>query len=235
MRRQSFYWTYLTVAIVLTIYGASLLIYNFNHGKGLFIWALVALIIGGAMLILFLILYLISFFQKKRVEVEKPTPVVEEKPVEETPKEEVKPAPEQRVIKTKSNDVTYVRSSYSSSSNDQSGYVKLVGYGPVLDINGNRIRDMRSNTYYRIEGNQVYRDGSGLAFEISGNRIRDAFGGYIFEISGSNINKTFGGFYASVSGNYITKYDSSEKYEMTDSFSGKTLLVIAVLIFGGNP
>ena len=81
---------------------------------------------------------------------------------------------------------------------------------------------MRNNTYYRIENNIVNQDGYGIRYEINGNQIRDAFGGYLFEISGSNINKIFGGFYASISGNYITLFDSSKKYEMTES-----LLLIA--------
>ena len=111
-------------------------------------------------------------------------------------------------------------------------YVKKVGYGPVLRVTGNRILDMRNNTYYRVQGSIVSQDGSGQAFEINGNRIRSAFGGYLYEISGSNINKVFGGFYASISGNYITLFDLSEKYETTGSLNQKQLLVVAALLFG---
>ena len=76
------------------------------------------------------------------------------------------------------------------------------------------------------------QEGYGPMFEIRGNQIKDAFGGYLYEISGSNINKVFGGFYASISGNYITLYDSSIKYEMTDSLSKKQTLAVAALLFG---
>ena len=110
--------------------------------------------------------------------------------------------------------------------------MKQVGYGPVLRIEGNRIVDMRSNTYYRIEGDRLMQEGYGIRYEIRGNAIRDAFGGFLYEYNGSSINKTFGGHYASVSGNYITVYDLSMKYEMTGDLSKKQILAVAVLLFG---
>lgn len=120
----------------------------------------------------------------------------------------------------------------SSSYSYSTVYVKQVGYGPALRVEGDRIIDMRTNTYYRLENNVVMQDGYGPVFEIRGNQIRDVFGGYLYEISSSNINKTFGGFYASISGNYITLYDSSIKYEMTDSLSKRQMLAIVALLFG---
>ena len=90
---------------------------------------------------------------------------------------------------------------------------------------------MRNNTYYRIEGNIVKQDGYGPLFEINGNQIRNIYGGNLFELSGSNINKTLGGFYASISGNYVTLYDSSRKYEITDSLSKVQILAVAALLF----
>ena len=110
--------------------------------------------------------------------------------------------------------------------------MKQVGYGPVLRIEGTRVIDMRTNTYYRIENNMVMQDGYGPIFEIRGNQIKDAFGSYLYELSGNNINKVFGGFYASISGNYITLYDLSIKYETTDSLSRRQILVVAALLFG---
>ena len=119
-----------------------------------------------------------------------------------------------------------------SSSSVSTVYVKQVGYGPLLRVEGNRILDMRSNTYYRIENNIVNQEGYGPVFEIRGNQIKNAFGGYLYELSGSNINKVFGGFYASISGNYITLYDLSIKYETTDSLSKSQILAVAALLFG---
>ena len=111
-------------------------------------------------------------------------------------------------------------------------YVKQVGYGPLLRVEGNRILDMRTSAYYRIEGGLVKQEGYGPVFEIRGNQIKNAFGGYLYELSGSNINKVYGGFYASISGNYITLYDLSIKYEMTDSLSRNQILAVAALLFG---
>ena len=119
-----------------------------------------------------------------------------------------------------------------SSSISSHGYIKKVGYGPVLEISDNRIRDMRNNEYYTIEGNYIYLNGGGLAYEISNNRIRSVGSTYLYEISGNNINKVFGGFFASISGNYLTKYDSSEKYEIGFEVNKSQLLLITVLLFG---
>ena len=144
----------------------------------------------------------------------------QEEPV--TPKVEYKPR----------SDVTYESRRTSSIYDNETIYVRKVGYGPVLRVCGNRVLDMRSNTYYSIQGNFVYQDGSGPVFEISGNRIRSAYGGYLYEISGSNINKVFGGFFASISGNYITKFDSSEKYEISSSLNRAQQLTVTALLFG---
>ena len=230
MRRQYFYWTYLVLAIVLTVYGGYNLAYHFNHNNKLSVLSLVFLIAGTVMLITYLVLYLLSL-KKKHENTQETAPIIDVQP-EPEPVEEPKPqtvaAPKPTPRKS---DVTYERGS-SPIHYDTDAYVKHVGHGPVLRVTGNRILDMRSNTYYRIEGNFVNQEGYGQAYEISGNKIRPAFGGYLYEISGSNINKVFGGFYASISGNYITLFDLSEKYEITDSLNKKQLLVVAALLFG---
>ena len=238
MRRTYIYLTIVVIGIIGTAYGTHLLIYNFSNNKGLSIPALVLLIVGVIFLFLFIGLAISQALFYKRKKKEQPVEQkLEEVKVEEPAKVEDTPkkvdAPKQSVKKEyeytpKSKNSEPVRSSYSYSTT----YVKKVGYGPILRLSGNRILDMRSNTYYRIEDNFVYIEGSGLVFEIRGNQIRDAFGGYQYEISGSNINKVFGGFYASISGNYITLYDLSDKYEMTDSLNKKQLLVVAMLLFG---
>ena len=239
MRRQKFWWTFLVGGIVCFVYGGFTLIYHLNRGNGLKIHALILFILGALALVTFLVLYVLTTIEQKKKEkikaeekVEVAEPVIEEKKVEPAPKKEevpiVKPAPK------KDNDVTYVRSRVSYSRYDGgTSYVKLVGSGPILRVDGNRILDMRNNTYYRIEGNIVKEEGSGPVFEISGNRIRSAFGGYLYEISGSNINKVYGGYYASISGGYITTYDLKEKYEITDSLNKNQLLTISALLFGG--
>lgn len=238
MRRIYLVWAIAVFGIVATSYGTYLLIYHSNHGKGLNVPSLVLLIFGALALILFLALYIPSRIkQNKR---EKETPRVIENDVEEDEEEplteEEKPTPTTN-HKPEAEQEEYVprqqRTSESSSSYSASTvYVKQVGYGPILRIEGYRIVDMRTNTYYRLENNMVMQEGYGPVFEIRGNQIKDAFGGYLYEISGSNINKVFGGFYASISGNYITLYDLSTKYEMTDSLSKRQILVVAALLFG---
>ena len=235
MRRQYFYWTYLVLAIVLTIYGGYTLVYHFNHSDKLSVLSLVFLIIGSLMLLLYLALYLFSLKNKRKSiqeTAQNPTSEKEQELVEEPKPQQI----EKEIITTtrsaaKNNEVVYEKQRFSIYDTEDV-YVKKVGYGPVLRVTGNRILDMRSNTYYRVQGSIVSRDGSGQVFEINGNQIRSAFGGYLYEISGSNINKVFGGFYASISGNYITLFDLSEKYETTGSLNQKQLLVVAALLFG---
>ena len=241
MRRQYFYWTYLVLCFVFIIYGGYNLIYNFNHGKGLSIISLVMLIIGSVLLIIYLILFLITYLNKKK-RVKQDDRVIEEESLIEEKKEEPKPIEEEKksepepVKKTAPMDeVIYERSPRPQSRYDidwASGYILLVGYGPVLRLSENRILDMRNNTYYRIEGNIVKQEGSGPVFEINGRKIRSAFGGYLYEISGSNVNKVFGGFYASFSGNYLTTYDSKEKYEVPGSMTIQQQLAVVALLFG---
>lgn len=241
MRKFYLVWVIAVFGIVGTVYGGFSLIYNFSHCKGLYLPALVLLICGGAALVLFITLYTISYFQMKKRERERApleAEVIEEKE-EEPAKEEPKPDPviepkqEQKEMEKEEFVKRIQRPSPSSSSYSVSTvYVKQVGYGPLLRVEGNRILDMRSNTYYRIEDNMLMQEGYGPVFEIRGNQIKNAFGGYLYELSGSNINKTFGGFYASISGNYITLYDLSIKYEMTDSLSKSQILAVAVLLFG---
>ena len=235
MRKQHFLWTYLVLATVLTVYGGYTLIYHFRHNDKLHVLSLIFLIVGGVMFLAFLVLLFISLRkQNKATQVieatiiePEPEKVIEEKVEsikEEAPVETIKTAPRR-------SDVTYVREKVSVYDADDV-YVKQVGYGPLLRVTGNRILDMRTNTYYRIQGNNVHQEGSGPVFEINGNSIRSAFGGYLYEISGSNINKVYGGFYASINGNYITLYDASEKYETTGSLNKKQMLAVAALLFG---
>lgn len=232
MRRQRAAWLYLVIAILLSAYGGFFTFREYKGNRTIFIFALIAFIFGLLMLALYLVFYIVKNI-KKEIDKEEKAPVIEEPSfIEEEEKEEVK---EYKAPSTRDNSrVRYTNNSYYDRDDSYSsrGYVKQVGYGPILEINGNRIRDMRNNQYYRIEGDRVYVEGGGVIYDISSNRIRSIYGSQMYEISGSNINKVFGGFYASISGNYITKYDLSEKYEITAQFSNKTLLLIAVLVFG---
>ena len=240
MRRQHFEWTFLVLALVLTIYGGYSLIYNQIHGKNLPILGLVFLVVGFILLITFLILLLISFIQnKKKVEpVEKPQ--LEETRIEEEPVEVKAEEPAPVVEKpsepvreyTPRQETEYRPIRATRSFDGGSGYVNKVGYGPVLRVSEEEILDMRSNTYYRIEGNYVKRSGYGPVYEISGNRIRSAYGGYLYEISGGSVNKTYGGYYASISSGIIQTHDLSEKYELTDRFNLKQQLAVVAILFG---
>ena len=236
MRRRYFAWTWLTLALVLTIYGGYSLIYSSATGKNVSVLGLAFFIAGVLLLIFYLVLFLISFYKKKNTPPQEEEVVIDETPIEEEPKEEVKPVieekPAPRVKSTPKSDVTYVNTRPTRSFSGGSGYVKRVGSGPVLRIEEEEILDMRSNTYYRIEGNMVKRLGNGPAYEISGNRIRLAFGGYLYEISGSNVNKTYGGFYASMSGGILQTHDLEEKYEIPSDLNLKQKLAVVALLFG---
>lgn len=261
MRRYYLLWSITVFGLIGTIYGGYLLIYHFNHGNGLSVLALILLILGLIALI-FAIAVLVSRYIARKRKVDEPVaPIVDDGVEDDTTKDEdiqplkdeAEPVTEEEIepieeeveqepaqieddeaeIEEDDYEPSY-QSTYqpSSSYSYSTVYVKQVGYGPLLRIEGNRIIDMRTNTYYRIENNMVNQEGYGPVFEIRGNQIKDAFGGYLYEISGSNINKVFGGFYASISGNYITLYDSSMKFEMTDSLSKRQILVVASLLFG---
>ena len=222
--------------VVGTAYGAFSLVYNFKHDKGLSVAGLTLLILGVIALSIFIFLYICLYIAQKK---KRPVPTSLETNVEEATKEEVKEAP---IVKPEPKPVQNVKREYTPKSErahssysyyaSNTIYVKQVGHGPLLRFDGNRILDMRTNTYYRIEGNMVNQEGYGPVFEIRGNQIKNAFGGYLYELSGSNINKVYGGFYASISGNYITLYDLSVKYETTDSLSRNQTLAAAALLFG---
>ncbi len=227
------------VAIVLSIYGGYSLIYNLSHQKNISILGLVFFIVGTVMLVVFLILYIISFFQKKKNKVveQMVEPKVEEEPqIEEIkepePVEKEDEEPEPETISVPRRDVKYEPVRNKRSFSGGSAYIKKVGYGPVLRVEEEEILDMCTNTYYRIEGNIVKRSGSGPVFEISGNRIRDAFGSYLFEISGGNVNKIYGGYYASISGSSIQIYDLSERYEISGYLNLKQQLAVVAILFG---
>ncbi len=245
MRRQYWVWSMGVLGIFGTVYGAYLLAYHQTHNNKLSVPALILLILGIMSLSAFMVVAISRyFFNKKKKNEVPPKPIEtpkEEKPEPTTTQElkevaslepQEKPIAESKV--ERSSPKREPQRSYASSSSYSYSivYVKLVGYGPVLRVEGNRIIDMRTNTYYRIEGNNVMQEGYGIRYEIRGNQIRNAFGGYLYELSGNNINKVFGGFYASISGNYITLFDQSKKFETTDSLSKKQILPVTALLFG---
>ena len=248
MRRQHFQWTFLVLALVLMIYGGYSLIYSHVNHKDLPVLGLIFFIGGSILMIVYVVLTIISVFQYRKVaannkvveaKVEE-VPKKEEKPEEEPEQEDEEeeeieePVTEKEDTRALRNDTVYVSESKRSAPRFEggSGYVKKVGFGPVLRVNNEEVLDMRTNTYYRIEGNMVKQMGSGPVFEISGNKIRSAFGSYLYEISGSNVNKVFGGYYASISGGYLQTYDLQDKYELTDDFNLKQKLAIVALLFG---
>ena len=222
--------------IVGTAYGAFSLIYNFKHDKGLSVAGLTLLILGLLALAIFISLYIAQYISEKKkkasptsFEIKKEEEPVKKEMEEPAIKEEAKPVQKKIVEYVSKSEREHSSYSYHASNTI---YVKQVGYGPLLRFDGNRILDMRTNTYYRIEGNMVKQEGYGPLFEIRGNQIKNAFGGYLYELCGSNINKVYGGFYASISGNYITLYDLSVKYETTDTLSRNQTLAAAALLFG---
>ena len=243
MRKQRFWWTYLVGCIVCVVYGGWTLIYHLRKGNGLSVHALILLIIGSVLLVLFFVLYLYTLIRKQKAD-NKKTPE-ESEPSEDTNTEEIVEDASEKPEEDNSLDdgIEYAslerirpehmtHRSSSTSSGGSSIYINLVGSGPILRVEGSRIYDMRNNTYYRIEGNMVKQEGSGPVFEISGNRIRAAFGSYLYEISGSNVNKVFGGYFASINSGKITKHDLSEIYEISGSLNLSQQLAVVALIFG---
>ena len=236
MRRQHFPWIYLVTAIVLTAYGSYSCIFNAVRGKPVNMLGLAFVAVGGIMFLIFIALLIIDIMRKRKEKPEEPPIVEQVEEIEEKPQiEEKKPAKPASFERSYSDEVTYERRSYSGSRDfgGDSGYVKLVGYGPVLRVEEETILDMRSNTYYRIEGNMVMMSGGGPVFEIVGNRIRQTYSGYLYEIVGDNVNKIFGGYYASFSGGYLQTHDLSEKYEVPSMLNRAQKLAVVAILFGG--
>ena len=238
MRKQHFLWTYSTLGIVLALYGTVYFFTNLVQDKNVPVLAIIFMIVGWGMLLILFGLVIYDKFTKKKVIPTKPEPQTEKvEKVKEEPKAEVKKDPyakDPRIRYEYVKTTRVIRSRYDNDDNNVSisAYINKVGYGPVLEINGNRIRDMRNNAYYRIENNYVYAESGGLRYEINNNRIKSITGGQLYEISGSNINKVFGGFFISISGNTLSKYDNSKRYELTRSLPNKYLLIVTVLLFG---
>ena len=237
MRRRYFAWTWLVLSLVLTIYGTYSIIYYRSQNKGVPVLGWVFFISGTILLVTYLVLALISLIQSKTRKPKVEPVVVEDKKEEPIQKTEQVQAPVVEEKTPQTRESSYRREPcYSSktarSFDGGSGYVKLVGYGPVLRVENEVILDMQNNTYYRIEGNMVNQSGGGPVFEISGNRIRSAFGGYLYEISGSNVNKVYGGFYASISSGYLQTFDLKEKYEIPTNLNKKQILAVVALLFG---
>ena len=243
MRRIYLPWMITVFGAFATTYGSYLLAYHFNHGNGLSIPALLLLVFGLPALGFAIAWFVSDYINKKKKKIEvveiKEENIEQEKEAVSYKENETKVAVSEKEEPTKKPTVnkeytprTKVTYNSSSSYSETTVYVKQVGYGPLLRINGVRILDMRNNTYYHLENNMVMQEGYGPVFEISGNQIKDAFGGYLYELSGSNINKVFGGFCASISGNTISLYDASERYEMTGTLNARQILAVAALLFG---
>lgn len=241
MRRQYFTWSWLVLAVVLTAYGAFSLIYNHVHGKEISIVGLAFLVGGVILFAVYFVLFFLDFRRKKDAGAKEKTPEdrpaeIEDKPDDSAQKKETKetiPEPAEKAKRTYAapSGRSYQATGASARQEGGSGYVRQVGYGPVLRVNEDEVLDMRYNTYYRIEGNFVYQNGRGVLYEISGSRIRDAFGGYLFEISGSNVNKVFGGYYASFGGGYLQTHDQKEKFEVPSDLTMSQKLVVVALLF----
>ena len=171
MRRQHFQWTFLVLALVLMIYGGYSLIYSHVNHKDLPVLGLIFFIGGSILMIVYVVLTIISVFQNRKAaannkvveaKVEE-VPEKEEKPEEEPEQEDEEeeeieePVTEKEDTRALRNDTVYVSESKRSAPRFEggSGYVKKVGFGPVLRVNNEEVLDMRTNTYYRIEGNMV--------------------------------------------------------------------------------
>ena len=230
MRRQYFRWTYLVLAIVLTSYGGFGVIYHYYHNQKLSILSLVFLIVGATMLLFYLALSIVDICRKKKEPPVYDEPIKEEEYDEPSPNKD--PYQKDTRLRYEYNATPTPAKHQSRYDVDISAMVRKTGYGPVLDINGNRIRDMRTNTYYRVEGGYVKQEGSGPVYRIDGNRIGKAYGEFLYEINGDNVNKIFGGYYASISSNVIQTFDLSERYEINGSLNLNMKLAVIAILFG---
>ena len=137
MRKQYLVWSIAVFGIFGTVYGAYLLAYHFNHGNGMNVGAAVLLSSGLLFLVTFLVLYTISYFQKKKAKETAPieAEVIEDKvvePIVEEKKPSIKTTPSMKQEEYVSRSET-TRSSYSSYDYS-TVYVKQVGYGPLLIV-----------------------------------------------------------------------------------------------------
>jgi len=234
MRRQHIAWTYLVLALVLSIYGGYSVFSSIRDQKDVPALGIVFFALGLMLLIIYFGVFMVGFIKKKLHPVKKEEPKAEEKEEAEEKAVEEKPKPTPAPKYEPRDDVTYERVSRPARREfgGDSGYVRLVGYGPVLRIEEAEILDMRNNTYYKIEDNYVKQSGYGPVFEIRGNQIRSAYGGYLYEISGSSVNKVYGGYYASMSGGTLQTHDLKEKYEIPSSMNMRQKLAVVALLFG---
>ena len=119
MRRDRIAWTYKVVAILLIMYGGFFVIYDHDKDKSIFIFSIIALVVGVLMLAIYVGVYFYS--KNKKVEPKEEVPNEVEQ-VEEKKKENI--AEEKKVITTlPKRDYEYVsskrvsRSRYDSDDN----------------------------------------------------------------------------------------------------------------------
>lgn len=248
MRRHYLRLTLIIVPLLFIAYGTISAIRQYNKDQNAFNGAITIIVIGVSIWVLFFAAFGIYVLvrkkknplqrdepeQKKEVEEEyapREEPVVRERPAERPEERPVRRdydyAPTQRYSNR-----SYYDSDDSYSSRGGSGYVSELGYGPVLEFNGDTIRDMDHNAYYRLENGRVYAQGRGLLYEISNNKIKTIYGDYLYAKSGDTINRVFGGYFASISGNTITKYDGSKRFQFSGRLSNEQILLAVVLLFG---
>ena len=110
----------------------------------------------------------------------------------------------------------------------------MYGGSYIIEINGDRIRDMRTNTYYMINGNHLNKEGSGPIYRFSGNYICEAFGSYILEVRNGYIRHMFRSYQATIEGNYITSMNIQKKYEIVGRLSNTQLLAVVALLFANS-
>ena len=235
--------------ILLLVYGGYFAFREAGKNQGIFVSALIALSIGALMLVIMLI----ALFLKGRKQKEDTVAQIE---IPGPSKPEESPAPETKAEaivsdepKTEDEDViddeadrgcaeenrayTRLRAEPPSTAY-RSVYVSQAGYGPVLEWQGNRVRDMRSNRYYRLEGSCLYAEGSGLSYEISGGRIKTISGNPLFEIHGDHISRVFGGHFASISGSSLSTDDQSARYASSGSLTSLQWLISVTLLLGNR-
>ena len=246
--------------ILLLVYGGYFAFREAGKNQGIFVSALIALSIGALMLVILLITLFLKGRKQKEdtvTQIELPGPskteeslppethteaIVSDEPKTEDTFEEKEAVDDKSKDEDDDADVGYVEYDYgrprerteSCSPRYRSVYVSQVGYGPVLEWQGNRVRDMRSNRYYRLEGSYLYAEGSGLSYEISGGRIKTISGNPLFEIHGDHISRVFGGHFASISGNSLSTDDQSARYASSGSLTSLQWLVTVTLLLGNR-
>ena len=110
--------------------------------------------------------------------------------------------------------------------------IKLIGRGPVLEINGTRIKNLVTSESYDINGSYISLVGNGPIYEIKGNAIKEVYGSYKLELNGNMLYSLTFGNIAEINGSFIRYMYGGNEYELPEGLTKLELLAIIAILFG---